>query len=146
VGRAVDREGDDEVTWVYEQATGKLFDKAGQLAGEGYSGGNCGKNPEGKNNPALESTPDVGPLPCGFYFIGPPENTVTHGPYVLPLDPVPSNEMFLRSEFKIHGDSTISPGQGVASEGCIIMDRLVREKIWASQDRWLQVIARKSPS
>jgi len=130
------------MTWLYEQATGKLFDKSGELVGEGYSGGNCGKNPEGKNNPGAQNLHDIGPLPQGFYAIGPPVNTVTHGPYVLPLDPVPSNEMFGRSEFKIHGDCIVDPGK--ASEGCIIMARAVREKIWASQDMWLQVVGRKT--
>lgn len=127
--------------WLYEQATGRLFEDDGQLIGVGYSGGNCGKDPDGKNNPAMQKIHDVGPIPVGFYNIGVPINTLTHGPYVLPLDPFPTNEMFGRSGFLIHGDSVINPGK--ASEGCIIMDRVTRARIWASSDYKLQVIAQK---
>ncbi|HUD64672.1 MAG TPA: tlde1 domain-containing protein [Candidatus Sulfotelmatobacter sp.] len=128
--------------WLYEQATGKLFDQDGELVGAGYSGGNCGQNPEGKNNPAMQKIHCVGPLPIGVYTISPPEDTVTHGPFVLPLTPYPTNFMFGRSGFLIHGDSVLRPGD--ASEGCIIMPRAVRERIWQSHDYSLQVIAEKA--
>ena len=39
----------------------------------------------------------------------------------MPLIPSPTNEMFGRSEFLIHGDSLEHPG--AASEGCIILPR-----------------------
>lgn len=131
------------MTWLYEQATGHLYESDGQLIGTGYSGGNCGKTPEGKNNPAMQKIPNVGPIPRGFYRIGTPQDTITHGPYVLHLDPMPTNEMFGRSGFLMHGDSVVHPG--IASEGCIIMDRDVRGRVWVSQDQWLQVIE-KQPS
>ena len=39
----------------------------------------------------------------------------------------------------MHGDSIEHPG--AASEGCIIVARPIREQVWESGDRKLQVIA-----
>lgn len=119
--------------WIYRQQDGLLIDPQGKPAGSGYSGA-----AEGKNNPDMQAAHNVGPIPQGHYHIQPPQNTVTHGPYVLPLLAYPENEMFGRYGFLIHGDSVVEPG--TASQGCIIMPRNVREKIWASGDRALQVV------
>jgi hypothetical protein len=120
--------------WIYKQSTGELV-RNGNVWRGGYSG--CG---EGKNNPTAENKPDVGPLPRGLYWIlGPPEETEKHGPYVLRLEPNPQNDMYGRSGFLIHGDSKIHPGQ--ASEGCIILPRPLREHIYDSGDRTLEVVA-----
>jgi hypothetical protein len=119
------------MTWRYAQATGWLAHD-GENVAEGYSGAG-----EGKNNPAQQDVHNIGPIPVGQYTIGEPSDTKTHGPYVLHLTPDPANEMFGRSGFLIHGDSVVHPG--TASEGCIIMPRTVREKIWVSADRDLVV-------
>lgn len=119
------------MTWAYYQASGKLSHDGADVA-LGYSGAG-----EGKNNPAAQETHNVGPIPRGNYTISGPHDTVTHGPYVLPLTPDPANEMFGRSAFLIHGDSVVHPG--TASEGCIIMPRAVREQVWASGDTSLTV-------
>jgi hypothetical protein len=120
--------------WTYEQATGKFYTPDGFLTAFGYSG-----RADGKNNPEMQSVPNVGPIPEGIYSIGRPEDTLTHGPFVLPLTPDPSNQMFSRGGFLIHGDSIVAPGS--ASEGCIILPRLVRNEIAASLDRTLKVIS-----
>jgi len=101
----------------------------------GYSGFGAGKN-----NPALEYEPNIGPIPRGLYQIGAPEDPDggPHGPFVLPLTPDPANQMFGRSGFLIHGDSVLHPG--TASRGCIILDDAIREQIAASGDDQLQVI------
>lgn len=119
------------MTWAYKQATGWIS-RDGENVVEGYSGAG-----DGKNNPAMQDVPNVGPLPAGKYTIGEPSDTKTHGPYVLHLTPDAANEMFGRSGFLIHGDSVVHPG--TASEGCIILPRKVREQIWASEDRALVV-------
>jgi hypothetical protein len=120
--------------WTYEQASGRLLDDGGEVVGIGYSGFG-----DGKNNPDAQHIPNVGPLPCGFYTIGPPRDSQTHGPFVLPLTPDVENEMFGRSAFLMHGDSVHKPG--TASLGCMIQCRDVREnKVWASGDRRLQVV------
>ena len=120
--------------WTYVQVTGQLLDPTGKLLATGYSGA-----PEAKNDPSKQYIEDVGPIPVGKYDILAPVNTVTHGPYVLPLNPGPSNRMFDRMGFLIHGDSVIEPG--TASKGCVIMPREAREAIWASGDHQMQVIS-----
>jgi len=117
--------------WTYDQPTGQLFHD-GKIIGTGYSG-----HDDGKNNPASVAVHNVGPIPCGFYTIGEPHDTAKRGPFVLPLEPDAKNEMFGRLGFLIHGDSIKAPG--TASEGCIVMARAIREEIWSSNDRRLEV-------
>lgn len=119
--------------WTYEQSTGRMIRADGEIIGQGYSGAG-----EGKNNPAMQTVANVGPLPAGRYYIGEPIDTARHGPYALPLQPAADNWMFGRSEFLIHGDSIPHPGD--ASEGCIIQLRSVREEIWQSGDHDLEVV------
>jgi hypothetical protein len=125
--------------WTYVQKTGELLHDGLRVA-LGYSGFDdpkSGRN--GKNNPELASVEEVGPIPVGKYFIGTPHDTLTHGPFVLPLKPDLGNEMFGRTAFLIHGDSVVEPG--TASRGCIIMNRAVRTQVAASGDKALQVIS-----
>jgi hypothetical protein len=123
------------MSWIYEQLTGRLRNAQGDVIGVGYSG----RSPDGKNQPSTQNVPDVGPIPCGDYTMQPPVDTVTHGPYVLALTPDPTNEMFGRSGFLMHGDSVVNPG--TASLGCIIQSRDVRETVWNSGDRFLTVVS-----
>ena len=120
------------MTWRWVQSTGQLS-RNGRIEGNGYAGAG-----DGKNNPAMQDVQNVGPIPRGLYTIGDPCDTESHGPYVLDLTPDAENEMFGRSAFLIHGDSVSKPG--TASRGCIILPRKVREQIWASGDRELEVI------
>lgn len=119
--------------WTYKQSNGAFSDKTGHTATYGYSG-----HDDGKNNPKAQSIPDKGPIPQGYYVICAPVDTVTHGPFVLRLDPKPENEMFGRSGFLIHGDSVVHPG--TASLGCVILPRVNREQVWSSGDHLLEVI------
>lgn len=120
------------MSWQYEQSTGKLSYRGAYIA-TGYAGFGVGKN-----NPSMQGVGDIGPIPRGNYTIGPPVNDSVTGRYTLPLDPFLNNLMYGRNEFKIHGDSISSPGQG--SHGCIVMDPWVRARIWESSDRTLEVI------
>jgi len=125
--------------WTYVQKSGELF-QDGRHEAFGYSGHDDPiTGQQGKNNPDLQNVHDIGPIPVGRYAIGNPEDTVKHGPFVLPLTPDASNEMFGRSEFLIHGDKIGAPG--TASQGCIIMDREVRDDVADSRDRLLEVIS-----
>jgi len=125
--------------WTYVQKTGQLSHD-GAYAATGYSGyDDPDTGQQGKNNPDLENVEDVGPIPVGSYSIGTPVDTVTHGPFVLPLAPDPANQMFGRVGFLMHGDSVVEPG--TASRGCIIMGRPVRNQVAASGDNSLQVIS-----
>jgi Protein of unknown function (DUF2778) len=123
-----------EAAWTYAQKSGEL-QQDGQHVATGYSGAS-----EGKNNPAMENVPNVGPIPRGDWTItGPPLDSKDHGPYVLKLSPAPSTETHGRSGFLMHGDSKEHPGS--ASHGCVILPRAVREEVWQSGDRDLEVVA-----
>lgn len=118
--------------WTFEQLTGRMLHYGAEVA-VGYAGAD-----DGKNNPDMQDVQKVGPLPRGKYSIGAPCDTQTHGPYVLRLTPDADNDMCGRAGFLIHGDSTAHPG--AASEGCIILARPIRERIWNSGDRDLEVV------
>jgi Protein of unknown function (DUF2778) len=120
--------------WIYEQATGAMIDPSGKLLAIGYSG-----NGPWKNNPADQNLHNKGPIPAGKYKIEKPIDTKTHGPFVLWLIPDPSNQMYGRSAFGIHGDSVVNPG--TASEGCVIQPRYARQQIAVSGDDDLEVVA-----
>jgi hypothetical protein len=125
--------------WTYVQKTGELL-RDGLHVAAGYSGyDDPDSGQTGKNNPELENVEEVGPIPVGKYSIGSPHDTLTHGPFVLPLTPDSANGMFGRSAFLMHGDSVVDPG--TASRGCIIMSRKVRTAVAQSGDKVLQVIS-----
>ena len=118
--------------WVWDQSKGELTHN-GRFVGRGYSGANIGKN-----NPDLEAKVATGPIPRGHWVIsGPPYTSPNIGPFALHLNPVGHNAKG-RSLFKIHGDSAKAPGK--ASKGCIILPRNIREMIWNSGDRALEVV------
>lgn len=120
--------------WTYRQSTGELTDESGGAIGWGYSG-----SPDAKNDPYKQDQHNIGPIPRGLYTIGDPFDSATHGPFAMHLTPDPANEMYGRGGFMIHGDSVKSPG--TASEGCVIMPRVVREQVWGSSDHTLMVEA-----
>lgn len=126
------------MTWQWDQSAGELR-RDGKLISRGYSGAG-----RGKNNPSLQGVQGVGPIPAGRWKIGAPYNSANVGPYVLPLDAVdarPGDDKHAptgRSAFRIHGDSIKAPG--TASRGCIILPRAIRELIWKSGDRDLEVV------
>jgi hypothetical protein len=118
--------------WVYQQSTGDLSFN-GAFVERGYSGA-----PTGKNNPAMQAVPNIGPIPRGNYWLGEPHTSPHTGPYSLNLTPTAGTNTFGRSAFRMHGDSIRHPG--AASEGCIIMTTATRHRVWASGDRQLKVI------
>jgi hypothetical protein len=130
--------------YIYSQSTGILKRETGgesTVVGTGYAGGDCGDNPGGVNNPAMQQIHNVGPLPQGLYCIGVPIDHTHLGPCAMPLTPNPSNVMFGRSGFFIHAD-TIAQNRS-ASEGCIVMPGPARTQIAAllGIDNYLTVTA-----
>jgi hypothetical protein len=123
--------------WTFEIITGKWFNPSGEVVSKGYAGGNCGKNPEARNNPDFIKVPKVGPLPPGDYAMGTPVEHSHLGPFAIPLTPDPTNDMHGRSAFFIHGDTT-PPGN--ASEGCIILPRSARDEAYNSPDHQVRVV------
>lgn len=119
----------------FQQLTGKFTNLSTlEVLGFGYSG-----NGIGKNVPAMEDDQGLGPIPQGLYTIGEPFTSPARGSLVMHLIPDQLNEMFGRSGFLIHGDSISA--LGTASKGCIILSRVIREKIAQGTDRRLQVVA-----
>jgi type VI secretion system (T6SS) effector TldE1-like protein len=108
----------------------------GDFTAAGYSGRSFYLN-----DPNSQNLPKEGPIPQGLYTIGQPRTDEIVGPFALPLTPDPSNEMFGRADFFIHGDEIAHPGQHLASDGCIILDRPTRQTIWGSGDTLLQVVS-----
>lgn len=91
----------------------------------------------GKNNPDMQDVKGIGPLPRGVYTAGEPHDDAVVGKYALRLTPAPENEMFGRNSFFLHGDSNEHPG--LASHGCIVLPRELREEFWNSGDHIIQV-------
>lgn len=122
--------------WEYSQSTGELTHIDNQTGartpiGTGYSG-----NGVGLNNPNMQNEPFTGPIPQGTYYIG--DATTTKGPLTLPLTPRQGTDTFGRDLFRIHGDNSCDCQS--ASEGCIILQRSIREQINDSGDRILRVV------
>ena len=105
--------------FVFEQSSGRLLSPEGVCLGTGYAG-----NGSGCNNPDAEDQHGVGPLPRGVYTLGAPYHNEHTGRVTLNLDPLPGNEMFGRSLFRLHGDNSLL--NRTASDGCIIMPLGVR--------------------
>lgn len=124
--------------WRWDQSAGKLY-RDGAFVSAGYSG-----KARGKNNPAMQGIQGFGPIPRGRWKITQRYDSPNVGPYALRLEAVDArpgddrHEGTGRGAFRIHGDSARAPG--TASQGCIILPRTVRQRIWASGDRDLEVV------
>lgn len=119
---------------IYEQKAAILTFPDGTKF-SGYAGRDAGKN-----NPDMQNVKGIGPLPIGKYY-----GTELHeddpvvGKYAIVLTPDPSNQMFGRNSFFLHGDSIDHPGE--ASHGCIVMPKAARLKFWEGDDHTILVTA-----
>lgn len=118
----------------YRQTTGEIKYN-GQHLGSGWAG-----NHAGLNNPRMDHVRMVGPLPRGIYTITKPVMHPRLGPFAMELIPDPSNEMHGRDDFWIHGASQNPKRYHQESMGCIIAMRPLREAIWATGCRHLEVV------
>jgi hypothetical protein len=116
VGPPADKE------YVYNQRTGQLL-LNNQVIGAGYSGKGAAKN-----NPAMQNTPKVGPIPAGEYRIAFRRNDFKTNEPIIDLHPLGINVpgRIPGEFFNIHADSN-PPGN--AGESGIVMPRNVREMI-----------------
>jgi hypothetical protein len=78
-------------------------DENGPISSPGlwYAGGDMGLHPEGINNPQYQDMHNIGPVPQGWYTIGPAVQHTQLGPALM-LTPDATNRMFLRGGFYIH--------------------------------------------
>jgi hypothetical protein len=119
--------------WTWDQSAGVLS-RAGAIVSRGYSG-----RGRGLNNPEMQALWNMGPIPAGrwrFAGIAPDAHT---GPYSILIVPEPGTDTKGRSGFRCHGDNARLDRS--ASHGCIILPHAVRQAIWASGDRALEVVA-----
>lgn len=122
------------MSWTWDQSAGELRNARGEIVSRGYAGAG-----RGLNNPAMQAAVAVGPIPRGRWRIAALRlSGASTGPYTLVLEPMPGTDTFGRSEFRIHGDAIAHPGQ--ASHGCIVVPRTIREAVWNSGDRDLEVV------
>lgn len=119
--------------WIYRQSTGELT-HGGVFVAEGYSGFG-----QAKNKPECQQLAGLGPTPQGAYLLGSLSENEDHGPLAIHLLPLTGTNTFGRSGFLVHGDSLEHAGG--ASHGCIIMPRVVRERMIDSPDKQLLVVA-----
>lgn len=127
------------MSWLWDQSAGELR-RDGKIVSRGYSG-----KDRGKNNPALQNVPGIGPIPQGMWRMVRVYDSANVGPFTIELhavDATPGDDRHDetgRGAFRIHGDSIRAPG--TASKGCIILPRAVREALWRSGDRLIEVVA-----
>ena len=120
----------------YEQATGNFYHD-GELLATGYSGYGADANV-----PQDQDLKDLGPIPVGSYTIGEPHVDEQVGPVAMTLTPAPTNEMFGRGSFLVHGDTAAM--NHTASHGCIILNHDARVAIGTAVlngDNQLEVVA-----
>lgn len=101
-----------------------------------------GEPGEGVNNPALEAIRNVGPLPAGFYVMGPPFNHPTAGGYTMRLQFVPgTGDLHGRSGFLWHGGwRDPKAHKDNASHGCMVSSFTDRVRAWEEGDHLIRVI------
>lgn len=117
----------------WDQSAGEMR-LDGKLLSRGYSG-----RERGWNNPALQGAVGIGPIPRGLWRLTDLRLTgASTGPYTIVLVPAPGTNTLGRSEFRIHGDNARM--NNTASHGCIILPRAVREALWGSGARLLEVV------
>jgi hypothetical protein len=135
------------LTWYYDQRTGAIHwdDPATPpcdfvLKGYGFSG----KKGVWRNNPERQHEKGKGPIPAGRYRIGNRRACKSDGTPLdnFPLIPDPSNNMYGRFGFLIHGGNP----EGDPSAGCIIASKAIRDAIERSGDRDLVVYDSQNPS
>ena len=138
-GNPVSRIDPFGLDWLFNQSTGQISQQPSaalgggppQPIGTGYAG-----NGAGRNNPAMQGTPNVGPIPQGTYDIGPGHSSPNTGPNTMNLTPQASTDTLGRDLFRIHGDNATND----ASHGCVVAGPNIRNQINNSPDRVLRVL------
>jgi hypothetical protein len=108
---------------IWDQSAGSLS-RDGVVIGAGYAGAG-----RGKNNPSMQAAKAVGPIPRGRWRMVTVRDSPNTGPYTIVLEPCSGTDTCGRGDFRIHGDSIRNPG--TASHGCIVIQRAIRQAIYA---------------
>ena len=121
------------MTWVYEQATGRISHGGAPLT-TGYSG-----HGTGLNNPSAEQRHDMGPIPKGHYKIGPMTASPQTGTFTMVLTPMPATHVYGRSGFAIHADNT-QHNHSASTGSIVVIEEAHRAAIWNSGVHELMVV------
>ncbi len=119
--------------WQYSQKTGRLTHDGDPVVEQGYSG-----RAAGKNNPDMQDHIGLGPVPTGAYTISTPFQHGHAGACTMRLTPDRDTDTHRRTGFLIHADDPAHSGP--ISDGCIVVDRRVCQRIWRSLDQQLNVV------
>jgi hypothetical protein len=119
--------------WTYQHSSVELSDATAERLAIGYSG-----SPAGENDPNKQDVSCVGPIPRRTYTISQPFSSSEH----VALGDAPGARRRERDVWskRIPSARRFDRSPGCASEGCIIMPRPVREKVWDSGDHRLSVV------
>jgi hypothetical protein len=120
--------------WTYYIRSGEWVAANGDLLAICHSG-----RGDAMNDPSRCRERNVGPIPPGFYNIGPAHHHRTCGPVAMRLIPMPGTDTFGRSGFLVHGPNR-TPALEDDSEGCPIMPFGERCQLALSQDRVVEVV------
>jgi RHS repeat-associated protein len=123
--------------WQYSQSTGEIshVDADGTTTnhGQGYSG-----HGGGVNEPSVQRSSNFGPIPRGWWYIGPAYTHPTKGPITMSLTSTVETDAYGRNLFLIHGDNACLCQS--ASEGCVIFGPNIRNMVSNSPHRYLKVV------
>lgn len=117
----------------FQQTTGKVWIDGALQKQVAYSG-----HGEGVNNPELEAVHMVGVIPSGLWRICTWVDHPHLGKMVAALLPISVPNLSGRSGFFIHGDNQLVNHTG--SDGCIVMDPVLRAAVKNSGAQFLEVI------
>lgn len=124
--------------WIYCQEEGTLFAPNGGRVASGASGHGAGRN-----NPALQQSPNQGPIPQGFYGFGTVEESPPMGPQSFALLPEPGTLTFGRSGFVCHGPIGPEAAEHTCDQHhcCLILPLLTRHNMAHGGESLLKVVA-----
>ena len=136
--------------WEYVQSTGQLNYVNNQTGAKSYVATGYSGIGKGYNNSSMQNIPYVGPIPVGFYSIGPIGMHYSYKGTPLPnsmsLTPIWGTVTPGRGGFLIHGPHKKTPGDKKASTGCIVLDEIFRILIADSEDYILRVVPVAKPA
>lgn len=126
------------MSWMFNISAGAISQDDTYI-GDAYAGA-----PGYVDEPDAEGMVGKGPLPEGWYTMCPPINKPESvGEYAIELIPDPENDMKGRSGFFCHGDNPQMNHS--ASDGCIVAVLPIRQRMWTSGDRRIEVVSGLQP-
>jgi hypothetical protein len=125
---------------IYYIRSGEWYGPEGELLSLCHAGFGAAMN-----DPARCYEKNVGPLPPGFYDIGPAYSHPKLGKITMNLVPHPGTDMHGRDLMRVHGANK-SPDPSDDSHGCVTMPRGPRALLALALDRVVEVVPERPES